>query len=73
MRPEPRVIDDQAEGLAPDLSLSDMGVPIHVRAELGLGIVQVKGKNLLQANGGFEFSQGGVPAFGRADVVTSGQ
>ena len=44
-----RVVDEVPEGFAPDFSLADAGMAIHSRAEVGLGIVEVNGQNLVQA------------------------
>src|ERR1035441_9612037 len=43
---ESRVVDDMAECLLPDLAFPDVLVAVHTRAEIGLGVIQVEGKNL---------------------------
>ena len=47
---ESRVVDNMAEGFLPNLPLPDVLVPVHPRAEVGLGVVQVESENLLQSN-----------------------
>src|ERR1017187_1155607 len=47
---ESRVGDDMTECLLADSALPVVLVPVHTRAELGLGVIQVEGKNLLQSN-----------------------
>ena len=44
---ESRVVDNMTEGFLPDPAFADVLVPIHPRAEVGLGIIQVERENLL--------------------------
>src|SRR5712691_11873347 len=44
------IVDDVTECLAADFSLADPGVTIHTRAEIGLGIVEMKSEDAVQAN-----------------------
>ena len=63
------IIDDVPECFLPELALADVLVPVHARAEIGLGVVQVESKHLFQPNQRTDFTDGGIPALGRADVV----
>src|SRR5713226_7719714 len=67
------IVDDVTKSLAADFSLANPGVTIHARAEVGFGIVEMKGEDAVQANQCIDFRDGGVPPFGRADVVAGGE
>src|SRR5258708_16474236 len=44
------IVDDVTESLAADSSLADPGVTIHARAEVGLGILEMKSEDALHAH-----------------------
>ena len=67
------VIHDVPERFPANLSLADVFMTIHARAEIGFGIVQVKREDLLQSNQVIDFLDGGVPTLLRANVVTGGK
>ena len=58
-----------AECLLPDLPLPDVLVPVHPRAEVGLGVIQVERQNLLQSDQRSDLTDRRIPALGCADVV----
>jgi hypothetical protein len=45
---KPGVVEDMAECFLANLPLADAVVAVHPRAEIGLGVVQMEGHNLLQ-------------------------
>ena len=69
MFPEPRIIDDGAETLQPNLPLSNVRVAIHPRSKIGFGIVQVKSNYLLHANQRVNFFHRGIPALASSNIV----
>src|SRR5581483_8293792 len=70
---EARIVHDVPERLASDLSLADVRMAIHARAEIGFGIVQVKSEDLLHADERTQLANRRVPALRRANVVTRGK
>ena len=70
---EPPVVDDVPKGLLPDFALADVLVPIHARAQVGLGVVQMECEDLLEPNQRGDFTDRGIPAFGCSDVVAGGE
>ena len=67
------IVDDVAEADHPDLAFADVFMAVDARTEVGPGIVQVKGDDLLEADEVVDFLQGCVPTFGRANVVSGGE
>ena len=67
---EPWVVDDVAEGFAADFALADAGVAIDAGAEIGFGVVEVEGEDLVEADEGIDFRDGGLPTLGSADIVS---
>jgi hypothetical protein len=70
---EPGIIHNVTKGLAANPALSDMLVPIHARAKVGLRIVEVKGDDLLKPDERFDFLDGRVPPFGGSDIEPRGK
>src|SRR2546425_238502 len=67
------IIDDMPKGFFADLALSDARMPIDMRIQISLRIIQMKGHDLLHADQRIDLANGGVPSFGRANVVTGGK
>ena len=44
---KPQIVHNMTERLLPDLPLSDVLMPIHARAEVRFGIVEMEGENFL--------------------------
>jgi hypothetical protein len=44
---ESPIVDNMPECFLPDLALPDVLVAIYPRAQIGLGVVEVEGENLL--------------------------
>src|SRR5262245_31127382 len=61
------------KGVAADFALTDVGMTIDARTQVGFGIVEMKSEDLRQANGGLGFLDGFVPTLRRADVVARGK
>ena len=70
---ETRIIDNMAKGFEANLTLANVGMAIDAGAKLSLGIVEMKGEDLLEADERIDFTDGSIPAFGRADVVACGE
>ena len=49
------------------------GVTVHVRTQVRFGVVQVKGDDLVQADGLLEFVECSIPARGCSNVVSGGE
>lgn len=70
---EARIVDDVAEGFLADFALADARVTIYARAQIGLGIVQMKREDLFHANQLVQFPDRLGPAVGRAEVMAGGE
>src|SRR5689334_23194321 len=62
-----------AECVASDFPLADSGVTIHAGTELGFGVIQMEGDDLLNADQSIDFADGRIPSLGRSNVVASGK
>ena len=70
---EARIVDRRAKTFDPDFALPDMRVPVDLRAEVGFGVVEVKGDDLIEPDERIELVHCVVPTFGRADIVAGGE
>ena len=73
MPTEARIVDNATKGFLADLAFADVLMPVHARAEVGLGIVQVEGEDLLQPDHRAHLSDGRIPALGGPDVEAGGE
>jgi hypothetical protein len=67
---EAGVVEDVAERFFADFALADAGVAVDAGVEVGFGIVEVEGEDLLKANLFFDLANGVVPAAFGAEVET---
>ncbi len=63
------VVYDVAKRMATNFSLSDSGMTIHLGAEVGFGIVEMKSHDLVHTDKGIDLADSIIPAFGRAQIV----
>src|SRR4051812_18384640 len=61
------VIYNVPKGIPSDLAQADSGMTIHMRAEIGLRVVQMESHNLIGADQRIHFADSRIPAFGGAD------
>src|SRR5947207_8639902 len=65
-----RIVHNLAKCVPSDLPLAYPGMTVHMRAKVSLRIVEMEGDDLVGADQGIDFTDGGIPAFGRANVVS---
>jgi hypothetical protein len=70
---EARIVDDVSEGLTSDFALADACMAIDPGAEVGFGVVQVEGEDLVEADEPFDLVDGEVPTGGGSYIVTGGK
>ena len=70
---EARIVDDVSEGLTSDFPLADASVAIDAGAEVGFGIVEMKGEDLVEADETFELVDGMVPTGWGANLMAGGE
>ena len=70
---EPFGADDFLERCGPDFSFSDVIVPVNSRSQRRLGIVQVPGRQAIDANFSFELLEGPPKTFRGTNIIASGE
>jgi hypothetical protein len=66
---KPRIVDDSAEPVEPDVPLADVLVPVDAARERTLRVVHVPDAQALEPDDALELRDGGIVAFLRRDVV----
>lgn len=61
------------EGAQAEAACADVGVEVAAGVERGLGVVDVEGAQVGEADGGVEFGEGGGEGGGRAEVIACGK
>src|SRR5438045_8606261 len=68
-----RIIYNVPESVTSDLALADSSVSIHMGTKVGFGIIEVECQDLFHPDQGIDLADGRIPAFGTANVVSSGE
>jgi hypothetical protein len=67
------VVHQVGETVDADMAFADVLVPVHVRVELGLAVVQMNGLELVAADVVVECLHRGAVVFGRFEGITGGE